>query len=70
LPPVLPVRRPFTNDVHGELPLPTQCRRLAKPPVMSPEGHLEALPPPRLNAGYQFSNPTFAGAAVTNGNAP
>lgn len=38
LPPVLPVRRPFTNDVHGELPLPTQCRRLAKPPVMSPEG--------------------------------
>ena len=23
-------------------------------------GHLETLLPPRLNAGYQFSNPTFA----------
>ena len=33
-------------------------------------GHLEALPPPRLNAGYQFSNPTFDGAAATDGNAP
>jgi hypothetical protein len=37
---------------------------------MSVKGHLEALPPPRLNAGYQFSSPTFAGSAATDGNAP
>ena len=24
-------------------------------------GHVEALPLPTLNAGYGFSNPTFAG---------
>jgi hypothetical protein len=37
---------------------------------MSPQGHLEALPPPRVSGGYQFSNPTFAGSAATDGNAP
>jgi len=25
------------------------------------KGHLEALPPPKVNAGYRFGNPTFAG---------
>jgi hypothetical protein len=33
-------------------------------------GHLEAPPLPLLNAGFEFSNPTFAGATWTDGLAP
>jgi hypothetical protein len=33
-------------------------------------GHLEALPLPTLNAGFEFSNPTFAGPHSTYRIAP
>lgn len=48
----------------------TQFKELTPVAGTTGSGHLEALPRARLNAGYQFSNPTFAGSAATDGNAP